>query len=86
MQTVLVRLHFEVMNDISYLNVQNYLLPRLEGALLKIGVEQLPDDRGVIVNTRAKLLSWACRLGSRLCFDYANELFHKWMLNPDVNP
>ncbi len=66
--------------------MQDYLLPRLEGALMKIGVEQKAEDRGAIVSTRSRLLNWACKLGSKLCLDYANDLFHKWMLNPEINP
>ncbi|CAL8095694.1 unnamed protein product [Orchesella dallaii] len=70
----------------AFQGLRDYLLPRLESALMKIGFEQSPEDRGAIITTRSRLLSWACRLGSQLCLDYANKLFGQWMNNTDVNP
>ncbi|ODM94551.1 Aminopeptidase N [Orchesella cincta] len=70
----------------AFQGLRDYLLPRLEGALMKIGFEQSPEDRGIIITTRSRLLTWACRLGSQMCFDYANNLFVQWMNSPEKNP
>lgn len=62
------------------------MVPKLEGVLNKIGLEQLPTEIGSKVIFRARLLNWACRLGSKKCLDYATRLFELWKFDELVNP
>ncbi len=62
------------------------MIPKLEGVLEQIGFEQMSNETGSKVTFRAKLLNWACRLGSLKCLDYANRLFELWRTNEQENP
>lgn len=62
------------------------MVQRLEGVLEKIGLEQHPNETGSKVIFRARLLNWACRLGSEKCMGYSNRLYDIWKSNETENP
>jgi hypothetical protein len=63
------------------------LTPRVEAALVKVGIEQNGTAHiGAIAMHRALLLDWACALDHPVCADYAQRLSAEWEANPAVNP
>ncbi|XP_021952753.1 aminopeptidase N [Folsomia candida] len=70
----------------SYQAWRAYLLPRLEQALLKVGIPDSPDHIGIAAIYRAKLLDWACSMQLPQCYNFAQQLFTEWAANPAINP
>jgi hypothetical protein len=64
----------------TWLNIfKNYLVPKLEPVLMKVGVVQNETVHfGSQEILRMKLIDWACSLGHEECSKYTDTLYQEW--------
>ncbi len=79
-------LPFASYTNLNHFLVQDFLLPKLESAVRKAGLEEDSDRIGMAAIYRAKLLDWACAMELPSCLEYAQELFTQWQSDPNMSP
>lgn len=66
--------------------LKSYLKVRINSALNLIGYDQKPDEKGISVITRSRLLEFAVLLDDEESLQRLRHIYELWKEDPEANP